>query len=206
VVLLGPHSQAASFDGSQNPRDGAGIEELDEGWKITGGMVAAMRESDWLRTELRDGSLRRLIRIVAGTSDTVVTERKVHRSRGDVTTTEQEVALERLKSELPEFRRFLDKLLVVAGVLERQPRPGACGAAPVELNEWLRRDVPTQSEPLILKPLPRTARSVPPDSNSDNPAVSNTDRDRESSGGSTDESFSRSDSTSCREEDFVVDD
>jgi hypothetical protein len=150
---------------SSGRRDDCNYDELEEGWKLTDQMVRAMGKCDWLKRELQDESLRQLVALVTAASNAVVKAKfsKSRRLQGHDDETEQDNVLDLLKSELPHFRRFLDKLLVVAGVLERPPRRATDGAdVPDEdLDDWLERTVATEKEPLTLKPIPRLCRSIP---------------------------------------------
>lgn len=128
-------------------RKQAAEEEVDlvEGWKITENMMDKMDNCDWLRTELQDGGLRQIIQQVCEASNTVA-----HRSDQK---THQELALEQAKAKYPNFDRFMDKLLVLTGVLERQETEE-------ELSEWLTRQEDEELGPLALVPLPRKRRPV----------------------------------------------
>ena len=128
--LLGlPLVSPLAGSSSSERRDDGNYDELEEGWKLTDQMVSAMGKCDWLKRELQDESLRQLVALVTAASNAVVkaTFSKSRRLQGHDDETEQDNVLDRLKSELPHFRRFLDKLLVVAGVLERPPRRGTGG-------------------------------------------------------------------------------
>jgi hypothetical protein len=163
---LESHPSESSSPGRH--RDDSNYDELEEGWKLTDPMVSAMNKCDWLKRELQDESLRQLVRLVTAASNAVVrapfAKNRRLKGHGDEET-EQDHVLDRLKSELPHFRRFLDKLLVVAGVLERPPRRemdgGGDGEMDADLHDWLKQSVATANEPLTLKPLPRSCRSIP---------------------------------------------
>ena len=116
-------------------------EDLDDEWKITDEMKQRLGSSEWLRQELSDGGLRHLILQIYGASNVVASSRS--------TETEQECLLEQLKSDYPRFERFMDKLLVLAGALERQGQD-----AERPLNEWLGDEGNDDVNPLLLKPLP----------------------------------------------------
>lgn len=106
-------------------------------------MMDKMDNCDWLRTELQDGGLRQIIHQVCEASNTVAHGQKTH----------QEVALEQAKSRYPTFERFMDKLLVLTGVLERQE-------IDEDLDDWLQRDDADGLGPLALVPIPRKQRAV----------------------------------------------
>lgn len=123
-------------------RERSDFEDLDDDWKMNGEMIQKMQKSDWLRGELADSGLQHLIQRVVFSSNIV----------GKNNHTEQEFLLENLKKEYPQFKRFLDKLLVITGVLQRQ-----CEDAEMGLSEWLEKDV-EDTHPLLLKPLARIGR------------------------------------------------
>ena len=121
-------------------------EDMDEGWQITDEMISAMKESAWLREELQDVGLRHLIYQIASSSVNVV---KSFRGSSGVghdkePETEQEQALFRLKENYPKFRSFVDRLLVLTGILERQG-----DALNQSLQDWLDDDI--HQGPLLLK-------------------------------------------------------
>lgn len=118
-------------------------DDLPEGWKITEAMMDKMDNCDWLRTELQDGGLRQILHQVCSAPNTVAQGQRTH----------QEVALEQAKAKYPNFSRFMDKLLVLTGVLERQETEQG-------LSEWLTLENAEELGPLALVPLPRKKRPV----------------------------------------------
>jgi hypothetical protein len=78
----------------------------------------------------------------------------------------------------------------------------------MELNEWLKRNVRTESEFLTLKPLSRPASLATFDNHVENTMmVPKPDWDRDSSGSSSsvcssEESFASSDSSDCHDEHY----
>jgi hypothetical protein len=112
-------------------------EDLDESWKMTDRMIELMQGSEWLRTELQDSGLRHLILKVVAASNIV----------GRNEQTEQEQEIEQIKSDYPHFKRFIDKFLVLTGVLERQKED-----AEIDMKKWLERES-GDTHPLILKPI-----------------------------------------------------
>ena len=66
-------------------------------------MKSNVKRSEWLRNELKDGGLRTLISGIVNTSGS-----------------QKHLALKQAKERYPLFQTFLDKLLVLAGVLQRQ--------------------------------------------------------------------------------------
>lgn len=152
-------------------------EELEKGWEMTDHMIASMKDSAWLREELADVGLQHFISKITSTAFVPVGEKR--RRRGAPmnadTTTEREQLLTELKANNPHFQRFLDKLLVITGVLERQGDDDS-------LDQWLTRNDEINAN-LILKPLPQRAPpgkgSVPIHSKTDSSC-----RDTSSSSGS----------------------
>lgn len=148
---------------------------MEEGWRLTQSMLDNLHESDYVRGELEGNELRKLIRSIASTSNTVGRNGKE---------TEQERLLTEVKTKCPAFATFLDKLLVVAGVLERQDTA-------VSQEEWLASD---GSGSLVLKPLPRKVKPVLPQ----DAASSSTD---ESTSGSSSEDSDDSSSSNAGDSD-----
>lgn len=118
-------------------RDSNPYEDLDESWKMTEQMVQLMHGSEWLRTELQDSGLRHLILNIMAASTVV----------GENEETEQEQLIEQIKVDYPHCKRFIDKLLVLTGVLERQKED-----ADVDMKEWLEGELDDR-HPLVLKPI-----------------------------------------------------
>ena len=167
-------------------------ESLEEGWKITDEMKEALQKSSWLRKELQDGGgLRDMIAQVVRSSRAAKSpKRNSHRHRHNhrrpaasfTNTTSHNPAHDALleqRNDNPNFNMFCDKLLVLAGVLERQ-NGGATQAATSastsessstqpnnaprdsqELEQWLKQKwEPDQPPPsLALKPIRK--KSIP---------------------------------------------
>ena len=112
------------------------FDDLDDGWKITADMMNAMDKSDWLHRELADGGLRQIITEIVTASKNVSGNGKTFQSE----------ALSQFQSKFPNFRTFLDKLLVITGVLERQNEE-----MEEELADWLLRKEDLGD--LALKPI-----------------------------------------------------
>jgi hypothetical protein len=134
-----PLLSATASSASQRRKD---EDALDEGWKIDSTMTHAMQSSLWLRQELQDSGLRALITRIVNSSNTL--DRDLH--------TAQERALQQAKDDHPMFQRFIDKLLVLSGVLERQREDSE-----TTLETWLQQNNDGQ-HPLVLKALPRRIR------------------------------------------------
>jgi hypothetical protein len=120
---------------SQNPTGDADDDDLEEGWKITSEMKQAMQQAEWLRNELKDGGLQQIIAGIQAAPNVAM--------KRNQTLTKQEIELHRTKQDNPQFQKFLDKLLVLTGVLEREDPEQS-------LEEWLNADVTTL---LCLRPI-----------------------------------------------------
>jgi DNA-directed RNA polymerase subunit F len=116
-------------------------EDWEEGWMITSEMKTRIQTNEWLRTELRDCGLRHLL-VQIYEAPNVVSKNK--RNHGADAQTEQEQVLEKIKEENPQFKSFLDKLSLVAGVLEY--------SGPAKINDLLPRDLDEIREHLTLVP------------------------------------------------------
>lgn len=200
------HGQRARKELQDNDNDNGGNDDdsLEEGWKITQEMMDTMDKSDWLRKELKDdGGLRQIIFRVMTASDKVEKHGR----------TSQEEELDRTKADYPEFGNFMDKLLVLAGILERQLPPQqqeGQGGDPEELaplGEWLKEHLDREElqQSLALKPIPR--RTMPvfepvenPDSSSEDAAASDSASDSShSSESGSEEASSDEDSDASKE-------
>ena len=170
------------------------------GWRVTEAMANAARGSAWLRGELTDPGLRRLVaRVVVA----VASEASCCGRGGAAAATEataQERVLGELRSSHPRFRLFLDKLLVTAGVLERRGVD-----ATVDLDEWLRRDHDCADElHLQLRPAGQSSKrrrvaSFSTDGSSDNDEDEH-DHSSSSDGDDDDDDSSDDDSSSASED------
>jgi hypothetical protein len=147
-------------------------DSVDEGWKITDDMKSALQHSDWLRKQLQDGGLKQLIQQIVASKNTQ--------------------ALQEVPARYPHFGVFLDKLSVVAGVLERNNGDDHDEAP---LDEWLQRDWSQEdaAPQLTLKPIFRRTMPVfePVDASSS---------DEEKNQDSSEEETSSGDSSSEDEE------
>ena len=133
------------------------FEDLDDHWKLTDDMKAALHNSLWLQRELQDQGLRHLLTQIAAAPNTI-------RSRHDPTT-EQEDLLHRTRETNTAFASFLDKTMVIAGILERHEGGEATTAGekkPMPLEEWLCSHPNDTPLPLTLKPLPRRTPAYVP--------------------------------------------
>jgi hypothetical protein len=132
-----------------------------------------MDRSDWLRKELKDdGGLRQIIFRVMNASDKVEKHGR----------TPQEEELDRSKADYPPFGNFMDKLLVLAGILERQLGDDEEELPP--LGEWLQEHLDREElqQSLALKPIPRRTMPVfEPVANSDSSSEDASDNSASSS-------------------------
>ncbi|GKY96889.1 hypothetical protein MPSEU_000647900 [Mayamaea pseudoterrestris] len=116
----------------------------DNDWKITADMTDAMHSSGWLREQLSDESLRHVITSIV---------KAPNLTRRNKDTTLQEDCLEQLKQASPDFRQFIDKLLLVTGIVQRTNHgEDGGGIAALDTEAWLRQSA--VMEPLVLKSLP----------------------------------------------------
>jgi zinc finger HIT domain-containing protein 3 len=179
---------------------------LPEGWKITDEMKEQIDTSVWIQCELADAGLRQCLvdiyhaRIVGGGGD--VRKRRGpllqhHRAAAQQETNQEIKCLEQIKAANPAFRNFMDKLLVVAGVLERQGEDVS-----VALDQWLSSS--EERNPLFLKPLERR-RHRRPSLSSSSGSSGKKDRCENGVSSSNDETANVHDSSdsgsSCEEDD-----
>jgi len=154
-------------------------DDLDEGWKITERMMNAMDKSEWLKKELQDGGLRQVIYEIDSASNIV----------GKDGYTQQEKALEQAKTKYPNLSTFLDKLLVVTGVLERQEQEEE-----ESLEEWLERHGGREESlgPLVLASIQRKPRLDTDEPSSDSSDAEASDDNEDSSSSSAETSSTAS--------------
>lgn len=149
----------ADFDyANKESRNHDEYDGLEDGWIMTPEMMNMIGQSKWLRSELKDVGLQHLIAQISCASNCPLrppaNRRSTHNHNthnnnlnNSTTTTEKEQLLADLKLKNPLFRQFLDKLMVVAGVLERHGDD-----ATVPMEEWLARNE-TLHDNLTMKPL-----------------------------------------------------
>ena len=98
------------------------------GWRLTREMMDRIDNSQWLRNELADGGLRQLISEIDGADETAAAKGSYHKRRnynsrnrfadmGKPKMSPRELALEKARRTNPNFGRFMDKLLLTAGIL-----------------------------------------------------------------------------------------
>jgi len=105
-------------------RDMLEDDDHEEGWRINRDMMDKVDNSSWLRNELSDGGLRQIIAEIDAADDGV--EQRKHKKRPKLGVTEPtpcEIALLRAKLKNKKFEHFIDKLLVIAGVLSEDVQP-----------------------------------------------------------------------------------
>ena len=148
-------------------RDEHAYDDLEEGWKMNQEiMIPKLLGSSWLRNELKDSGLRVLISKIATASNIV----------GHQQQTQQEEILEFLKEKYPVFQSFVDRLLVLTEVLERQGDD-----ANVSLEEWLKH-ANVDSSTLHLRTLPRKRRKTTLETRIENMSSSSESSDESCSG------------------------
>lgn len=103
-----------------NDTDDDSIEE--HGWKISKEMMERLHRSAWLRNELSDGGLRQMIATIDNADwdqREETKKRKRYQNTNQIDELDpREAALERAKFTNHKFAKFVDKLLLTAGVLE----------------------------------------------------------------------------------------
>ena len=168
---------------------------LEDGWEITDDMKVALRNSTWLRSELQDGGLRDMIASVVRSKKKYRSyhrrqrrgknQRNQHGNRRNYQRNHhpsqprhphEELSAKRADNK--NFDVFVDKMLVLADVLERQDMPiflenGESVSASSgrhsnrneeELEEWLRMKWDPEMAPpaLALRPRRRTIPKFEP--------------------------------------------
>lgn len=193
-------SDALNIDPIENARkrramlDGSDSEDdsIDEhGWRITKEMMEAMDNSSWLRKELSDGGLRQMIAEI----DNADWESKNEPNRNQRRRINQaeifsprETALERTKYTNEKFAKFVDKLMLTAGVLvEKEPDP--------EINAknfaaLISGDIDPNNLALVSVPSRRKPKLETDNSSSSSSSSNDSDNDESSDEGSDGESAS----------------
>lgn len=124
-------NQSLSRRGDLEDDDDDDDDSMDEEWKMNEEMKTTLSRSQWLRNELKDGGLKDLIAQIVSAGNG------------------KHLVLQQVKERYPIFKTFLDKLLLVAGVLERQDAGGDEEEEPFE--ELLERDWDEDRPTLALK-------------------------------------------------------
>jgi len=142
----------------------------EPGWRITREMMDRIDNSAWLKSELGDGGLRQLIAEIDGADEAAAAAasrsaygggRRYNGNNGrfanmvKVKTSPREIALERTKRTNPNFARFIDRMLLTAGIVATASRGDGTGGdgSMVSLEAMLAgEDV---DEPVQLVPVPR---------------------------------------------------
>ena len=108
--------------------DDSDSDDEGPGWRLTREMMDRIDHSQWLRNELGDGGLRQLISEIDGADEAAAAQGSHHKRRnnhsrnrfgdmGKVKMSPRELALEKARRTNPNFGRFMDKLLLTAGIL-----------------------------------------------------------------------------------------
>lgn len=155
-----------------NHRSGSGFSDNDDDddYRLTDETKESLKRSSWLRDELKDGGLQEVIRRIAES-------RNIE-------------SLQLARQRFPRFDNFVDKLLVLGGVLQRERNEDEESLEPLE--EWLAQEWTNgQSETnLVLnQPVKRIPVFEPVDVSS-----SSSSEGESSSGETTDSSDDDSDS------------
>eukprot|EP00980_Cylindrotheca_fusiformis_P009516 scaffold2077_cov119-Cylindrotheca_fusiformis.AAC.19 len=133
----GVPNHAISMRVVREDHDDDGDNSIEEGWNVTQEMKQAISRSEWLRSELKDGGLRALISQIVSAGN------------------QRHCAIQQVKERYPSFKTFLDKLLLVAGVLEHQDS----GEVVETIEELLGRD--WDEDPPSLALTSREMRKLP---------------------------------------------
>ncbi|KAG7343733.1 hypothetical protein IV203_021741 [Nitzschia inconspicua] len=203
-------------------------ESLEDGWKITDEMKQALHNSSWLRNELKNNSgLRTIMKDIVKRSKqktqrmtqlrnnnnnrvgNIHTHRRRHQYKNNDDSA-HEILLDKRRNH-SDFDEFCDKLLVLAGVLERQDPDNTTSGTGTgnfssnahEMEEWLQQQKwnhhPNLQPPpvLVMKPLVKKRTAIPKfepvdvssssttdddDDDSDTDAASTTDSNNNSTG------------------------
>jgi len=117
----------------------------DEGWRLTREMMDRIDNSPWLRAELADGGLRQMVCEIDGADEAARQgggsyhrRRRNHFAGGmgkTVQMSPRELALEKARRTNPNFGRFVDRMLLTAGVLAAPDGSGP-GGDPGTTDIW----------------------------------------------------------------------
>eukprot|EP00979_Chaetoceros_neogracilis_P013672 scaffold3990_cov284-Chaetoceros_neogracile.AAC.13 len=93
----------------------------DEGWRVTKEMMESLDQSEWLRKELVDGGLRQIIAEIDAADDEAGEQNNRQKKRPKLGAmpepSPREVALMKARHANSKFSKFIDRMLVTAGVL-----------------------------------------------------------------------------------------
>ena len=99
-------------------------DDEDEGYRINKGMMDKLVESNWLKQELKDGGLRQMISTIDSADNVVDIQNQNYRKRkqnsisgNKKVLSKRERTLETAKYTNLKFNKFIDRLLLTAGVL-----------------------------------------------------------------------------------------
>lgn len=136
-------------------------DDVDEGWCITTQMMDMIDNSEWLRKELEDGGLRQLIAEIDCADDVedqsrnnVRNYRKASKLGAEPELTQREIVFMRIKQTNPKFSEFIDKLLLVAGVLQKEEDPNE------SINKALQIGGNGSLEHVTLVPIPKKRKRL----------------------------------------------
>ena len=187
----------------------------EPGLKITDEMKQKLHQSKWLRKELQDGGLRKLIESIDTASDVEEdddngkcnnrqqSQRRHHggnnkgnNNTNNDTISSRELALARTKHSHPKFKSFIDEMLLTAGVL--QPADNGVGGEEGRGTTTLSRILQGESAhgPLVLAPVPRRGGTHTNDTNDSGNDVDGSSSSSSNSDDSDEESGDSSDSSS----------
>lgn len=171
--------QQCIVKGENDDSDSDDDSDDDDGWQMNIEMIDSMKQSLWLKNELKnDIGLRNLLESIINKSNRIPKQqhqfdRKRKRNTSStcnmnntniILETEQEMTLYNYKQRYPQFQQFIDKLLVITNILERQQshQNGSSNmTTSLSLTEWLNQNNTNNnesSEYLILKPIERKRR------------------------------------------------
>jgi len=176
-------------------------EDLDEGWRITPQMMDMLDNSEWLRKELQDGGLRQLIAEI-DCADDVEDDSTRNHSRNyrkplklgaEPELSQREIVYMRIKQTNPKFSEFVDKLMLVAGVLRKEDDPEE------SISKLLQLEGRSSLEHLTLVPIQKK-RKMMEKIEQLKTEMSSSSESSDSDSGSDDESSSNSSSSSSSDE------
>lgn len=137
-------------------------DDLEEGWSITTQMMDMLDNSEWLRKELEDGGLRQLIAEIdcaddvedGLTQNNSRTYRKSPKLGAKPELSQREIVFMRIKQTNPKFSEFIDKLLLLAGVLQKEEDPNE------PINKFLQIEGKDSLGHVTLVPIPKRRKAL----------------------------------------------
>ena len=144
----------------------------ENGLRISKDMMDKLDNSSWLRKELADGGLRQMIATIDNADGENKKNEGSNRKRARINQalelSPREVALERAKHTNHKFRKFMDKLLLTAGVLVENN-----GNADDTITALLKGDLDTNNLSMVSIPSKRRPNHVEEDENSTDSSIQN---------------------------------